>query len=158
MEAAPTAAGSRGRRRAEDRRRIFLGKTTRAVAYGALSGFLVLYLSDDLGFSVSSSLILTAITLIGAAGANLAVLPTVERRLGRRGAVRVFAVLFVLSAALLFLVANGVVVVAAVLLGGVAASANDNAPSKAMTAPLLLPTTTIPEPAPGPADIGIFSF
>jgi MFS family permease len=128
MGAAPTAAFSRGRRRVEDRRRIFLGKTTRAVAYGALSGFLVLYLADDLHFSVSNSLILTAITLLGAAGANLVLLPPVERRFGRRGAVRWFAVLFVLSAALLFLVANWVVVVAAVLLGGVAASSNDNGP------------------------------
>ena len=41
----------RRHRRAEDRRRIFLAKITRAIAYGALSGFLFLYLSEDLGLS-----------------------------------------------------------------------------------------------------------
>jgi len=118
----------RRHRRAEDRRRIFLAKTTRAVAYGALSGFLFLYLTEDLGFSDLSSLLVTALTLVGAAAANLLLLPSFERRLGRRGALRVFALLFVGSALLLYLSPDPVLVIAAVLVGGVAASTADNGP------------------------------
>ena len=132
----------RGRRhrRAEDRRRIFLAKTTRAVAYGALSGFLFLYLSQDLGFSVLSSLVLAALSLIGAAAANLTILRPVERRFGRRGACRVFSGLFVLSAVLLYLTVEPVLVIAAVLLGGVAASSADNGPLASLDQ-AMLPST-----------------
>jgi len=140
MGSSPGGASERGRRRAEDRRRIFLAKGTRAVAYGALSGFLILYLAQDLQLPVVESLALTAVTLVGAAVANFLLLPPVERRFGRRGAVRVFAGLFVLSAALLFFVGNAIVVVLAVLLGGVAASSNDNGPLSSLDQ-AILPST-----------------
>ncbi|MCI4354897.1 MAG: MFS transporter, partial [Thermoplasmata archaeon] len=130
----------RRHRRAEDRRRIYLAKTTRAVAYGALSGFLFLYLSQDLGFSNLSSLLVTALTLVGAAAANLALLPPLERRFGRRGAVRAFGVLFVVSALLLYLSPDPILVVAAVLLGGVAASTADNGPLASLDQ-AMLPST-----------------
>ena len=130
----------RRHRRAEDRRRIFLAKTTRAVAYGALSGFLFLYLVQDLGFSNLSSLVVTALTLVGAAGANLLILPPLETRLGRRGALRAFALLFVGSAALLYLSPDPILVVASVLVGGVAASTADNGPLASLDQ-AMLPST-----------------
>ncbi|MCI4339671.1 MAG: MFS transporter [Thermoplasmata archaeon] len=130
----------RRHRRAEDRRRIFLAKSTRAVAYGALSGFLFLYLSQDLGFSNVSSLLVTALTLVGAAGANLLLLPPLESRFGRRGALRGFALLFVASAALLYLSPDPILVVAAVLVGGVAASTADNGPLASLDQ-AMLPST-----------------
>jgi MFS family permease len=130
----------RRHRRAEDRRRIFLAKTTRAVAYGALSGFLFLYLSQDLGFHNFESLIITALTLVGAAAANLTLLPPLERRFGRRGALRIFALLFVGSALLLYLSPNPVLVVVAVLIGGVAASSADNGPLASLDQ-AMLPST-----------------
>ena len=135
----PEGTGRR-HRRAEDRRRIFLAKSVRAVAYGAFSGFLYLYLAQDLGFPVFSSLLLTALSLIGAAVANLVLLPPVERRLGRRGALRLFGVLFLASAALLYLAADPVLVLVAVLVGGVAASSTDNGPMASLDQ-AILPST-----------------
>jgi MFS family permease len=136
------AAEGTGRRhrRAEDRRRIFLAKTTRAVAYGALSAFLFLYLSQDLDFSVLSSLLLTALSLVGAAVASMLLLPSVERRLGRRRSTLVFAGAFVASAVLLFLSPLPTLVIVAILLGGVAASANDNGPLASLDQ-AMLPST-----------------
>jgi MFS family permease len=139
----------RRHRRAEDRRRIFLAKTTRAVAYGALSGFLFLYLTQDLGFSSLSSLLVTALTLVGAAGANLLALRPLERRLGRRGALRVFVGLFVASALLLYLSPDPYIVVGAVLVGGVAASTADNGPLASLDQAMLPSTMRGPDRAAG---------
>lgn len=125
-------ARSRRRRRADDRSRIYVAKSLRAVAYGALSAFLLLYLTVDLSVALLPGLLLTAVTLGSAAAWNLIALPGLERRLGRRGALKLFAGLFIASAALLFLSASPYVVLAAVLLGGVAATTADNGPLAAL--------------------------
>ncbi|MGI0133235.1 MAG: MFS transporter [Thermoplasmata archaeon] len=126
--APPPAPDPRTARRREDLGLIFLAKGLRAAAYGALSGFLFLYLADDLGFSTFNSLAVTSLTLIGAAAWNLVALAPLEHRLGRRRTIALFAGLFVLSATLLFLSADPYVVLAAVFLGGVSASTADNGP------------------------------
>src|SRR5437879_3239160 len=132
-------AGRRSRAR-EDRDRIFLAKTVRAVAYGALSAFLLIYLETDLHFSVLSSLLLTSLTLVGAAAWNVLSLPRLEARLGRRRTVSAFSGLFVLSALLLYLASSPWLVLLAVLLGGIAASANDNGPLASLDQ-AILPST-----------------
>lgn len=125
---ATPAPAERHRRRADDRARIYVAKSLRAVAYGALSAFLLLYLTDDLGLPMLQSLLLASLTLVSAAAWNITALPPLERRLGRRRSLRLFAGLFVASAAALFLSASPFVVLAAVLLGGVAAATADNGP------------------------------
>ncbi len=111
-----------------DRRRIYLAKSLRAVAYGALSGFLVIYLIQNLGYSALSSLLITSLTLVGAAAWNLLALPRVEARVGRRRSLYLFSGLFVFSAALLYLGSSPGVVIFATLVGGVAAATADNSP------------------------------
>lgn len=122
------AGASRRRRAREDRQRIYIAKTIRAVAYGALSAFLYLYLVRDLGYSSFASLVLTALTLVGAAAWSLLALPPIESWVGRRRALFLFSGLFTASAALLFLFSQPAVVIIALLLGGVAAASADNAP------------------------------
>ncbi|MCI4344386.1 MAG: hypothetical protein L3J87_02010 [Thermoplasmata archaeon] len=112
----------------EDRRKIYLAKSVRSVAYGLLSAALVLYLNEDLGYSTLSSLVITGLTVVGAGVASLVGVTPVVRRLGVRRSFGLFAGLFTLSAALLFLASSPIVVVAAVLLGGVAAASADNGP------------------------------
>ena len=121
----------------EDRNWIYLGKVTRAVAYGAASGFLFLYLEQSLGFSAFESLVVTSLTLVGAAVGSLVVLPIVVTRFGPRRATWLFAGLFVVSALMLFLSALVPVVVAAVLLGGVGAQTGDNGPLASLDQALL---------------------
>ncbi len=140
----PSAALTEGRsgRAREDRGKIYLAKSARAVAYGSLSAFLLLYLTDDLGFPVFSSLALTALTLAGAALWSLAAVGRLEARLGRRRALNVFSALFVASAALLYLAPERypVLVLLAVLLGGVAATSADNGPLASLDQ-AILPST-----------------
>jgi MFS family permease len=124
----------------EDRRRIYLAKAARSIAYGALSGFLFLYLEMDLAFSPFSSLIITAFTLVGTAFWNLAVLPPLDRRFGRRWTLGIFGGLFTFSAVLLFLANSAWEVIIAVLLGGVAASTADNGPLASLDQ-AILPST-----------------
>ncbi|MCI4351099.1 MAG: hypothetical protein L3K15_06270 [Thermoplasmata archaeon] len=114
--------------RHEDRRRIYLAKTVRSIAYGLLSGTLVLYLNQDLGYSALSSLVVTGLTVVGAGVASLLFVTPVVERLGVRRSFGLFSGLFTLSALLLFVTANPVIVVASVLLGGVAATSADNGP------------------------------
>lgn len=127
MAGPPLVRGRSGQLR-DDRGKIYLAKTTRAVAYGALSAFLFLYLANDLGFSVLSSLVVTALSLVGAAAWNLLVLPPLEGRMGRRRSIAIFSALFLVSAILLFLATSPALVIVAVLLGGVAAATADNGP------------------------------
>lgn len=126
-----------------DRARIYLAKTVRAVAYGLLSAALLLYLVDDLGFTTLDGLIVTSLTLVGAAGASLAGVRPVVRRFGFRRSVAVFSILFVASAGLLYVADSPAVVLAAVLVGGVAAATADNGPlasvDQAMLASLARP-------------------
>jgi Major Facilitator Superfamily len=127
-------------RGAGDRGKVYLAKATRAVAYGALSGFLFLYLTDDLGLSGLAALVVTALSLVGAALWSLLAVAPVEASLGRRGALRLFSALFVGSAALLFFAASPALVLVAVMLGGVAAASADNGPLAALDT-ALLPST-----------------
>ncbi|HYK92507.1 MAG TPA: MFS transporter [Thermoplasmata archaeon] len=136
----PTLREGRSGRARDDRGKIYLGKVARAVAYGALSGFLFLYLTDDIGLSGFGALVLTAFTLVGAAAWSLLGVSPLEARLGRRGAIRVFCLLFVLSAAILFLVAVPAAILAAALLGGVAAASADNGPLASLDT-AILPST-----------------
>lgn len=115
-------------RRRNDLGLVYIAKSLRAVAYGALSGFLFLYLEEDLGFSPVDSLALSSLTLIGAAVWNLLALAPLERRWGRRRALSLFSGLFVLSAAILFLSADPYLVLLAILVGGISASTADNGP------------------------------
>ncbi len=135
--------GRSGRAR-EDRGKIYLGKVARAIAYGSLSAFLVLYLQLDLHFSAFSSLVLTAFTLVGSALWSLIAVAPLESRLGRRKALRIFSALFVVSAVLLYLapasVPGLVLVLVAVLLGGVAATNADNGPLASLDQ-AILPST-----------------
>ncbi|HUJ77814.1 MAG TPA: MFS transporter [Thermoplasmata archaeon] len=126
--------GRSGRAR-DDRGKIYLAKTVRAVAYGALSGFLLLYLVDDLHFefpfvpnATLSSLVVASFSLVGAAVWSLVALPRIEPRLGRRRTLLFFGALFVASAVLLYLASDPWLVLAAVLLGGVGATSADNGP------------------------------
>jgi hypothetical protein len=128
MTGAPDPEGARGSLHVEDRRKIYLAKSIRSVAYGLLSVALVLYLNEDLGYSTLNSLVITGLTVVGAGVASLIAVTPVVRRLGVRRSFGVFAALFTLSAALLFLTSNPIVVVGAVLLGGVAAASADNGP------------------------------
>ncbi len=143
MGPAALAEGRSGRAR-DDRGKIYLGKVARAVAYGSLSAFLVLYLNLDLGFSAFSSLILTSLTLVGAALWSLVAVAPLEARLGRRRTLRVFSVFFVVSAILLFLAPATpwglVLVLVGVLLGGVAATSADNGPLASLDQ-AILPST-----------------
>jgi MFS family permease len=138
--------GRSGRAR-EDRGKIYLAKVARAVAYGALSGFLLLYLVDDLHFelpfsrdSTFSSLLVASLSLVGAAALSLVALPRLEPRLCRRRSLMLFSGLFVASALLLFLSPDPWLVVAAILLGGVAASNADNGPLASLDQ-AILPST-----------------
>lgn len=139
MAGPPLVRGRSGRLR-DDRGKIYLAKTTRAVAYGALSAFLFLYLTDDLGFSVLSSLVVTALSLVGSAAWNFLALPPLEGRIGRRRSIAVFSGLFLASAALLFLATTPALVIVAVLLGGVAAATADNGPLASLDQ-AILPST-----------------
>jgi MFS family permease len=136
---ASTPPGRRSRER-DDRGHVFLAKSVRAVAYGALSAFLLLYLEQDLHLALLPSLVLTSLTLIGAAAWSLASVAPLERRFGRRRTLSIFGGLFTLSAALLFLTTSPYLVLLAVLLGGVGASANDNGPLAALDS-AILPST-----------------
>jgi MFS family permease len=131
--------GRRERAR-DDRGHVLLAKSVRAVAYGALSAFLLLYLHDDLGLSLLWSLVLTSLTLIGAAGWSLLTVAPLEARFGRRRTLSIFGGLFTASAILLFVATSPWLVLFAVLLGGVGASSADNGPLAAIDQ-ALLPST-----------------
>ncbi len=133
---APLPAVLRAR---EDRQRIFAAKAFRAVAYGALSGFLVIYLRN-LGYSNAVALFVATLTLVGAALWNLLALPGLEARLGTRRALTIFGALFFVSALLLFFVVNFWVIVLAALLGGVGATTADNGPLASLDQ-AILPST-----------------
>ncbi|MCI4316949.1 MAG: MFS transporter, partial [Thermoplasmata archaeon] len=138
--ATPEPEDADQRRAREDRGLIYIAKTLRAVAYGALSAFLFLYLSQDLGFSTVSSLALTSLSLIGSAAWNFVAVGPLERRFGRRRSLWIFGGLFTASAALLWTATNPIVVLAAVLLGGVAAATADNGPLASLDQ-AILPST-----------------
>lgn len=131
--------GRSGRAR-DDRGKIYLAKVARAVAYGALSAFLFLYLTQDLGLSGLGALVLTAFTLVGAAVGSLLGVAPIEARFGRRGALRFFSLLFVGSALLLFLTEIPALILLAALLGGVAATSADNGPLASLDT-AILPST-----------------
>jgi len=131
--------------RSQDRARIYLAKGFRAVAYGALSAFLFLYLNEVLGFPVFSSLALTGVSLVGSALWSLFALPPIEAAWGRRRSTLLFAGLFALSGVLLYLAAAPALVVLAVLLGGVAASTADNGPLSSLEQAILPTTVRTPE-------------
>lgn len=150
--------GGRTGRASDDRGKIYLAKIARAVAYGALSAFLFLYLTGDLGLSGLAALVLTALTLVGAAVWSLVAVPPLETRFGRRGALRVFSGLFVLSAALLYLAADPAVVVAAGLLGGVAASSSDNGPLASLDTAILPATLSRHDRAEGFAWYNLLAY
>lgn len=145
---AGAAEGRRARAR-DDRGHVLLAKAVRAVAYGALSAFLLLYLRQDLGFSLLWSLVLTTLTLIGAAAWNLLTVASLEARLGRRKAVSVFGGLFTLSAVLLYLVTSPWLVLVAVVVGAVGASSTDNGPLSALDQAILPSTMRVRERARG---------
>ncbi|MCI4330933.1 MAG: hypothetical protein L3K19_03695 [Thermoplasmata archaeon] len=135
----PSVAGRKARAR-DDRGHVLLAKTVRAVAYGSLSAFLLLYLVEDLGLPLFWSLVLTSLTLIGAAAWNLLSVPRLESRFGRRRTLSIFGGLFTISAALLFLTTSPWLILGAILLGGVAASSTDNGPLAAIDQ-AILPST-----------------
>ena len=135
----PSTSG-RDRRRLDDRYRIYLAKAFRAVAYGALSGFLFLYLEQATGLSPFLSLLVASLTLVGSAVWSFAAVAPLERRFGRRRTLQLFSGLFVASALLLYLTAAIPAVIAAVILGGVAASTADNGPLAALDQ-AILPST-----------------
>jgi MFS family permease len=158
MPDGPTEASEAGAVRQEDRRKIYLAKTVRSVAYGLLSGALVLYLNLDLGYSALSSLVVTGLTVVGAGVASLVVVTPVVRRFGVRRSFGLFSGLFTLSAVLLFLAANPVVVVAAVLLGGVAATSADNGPLASLDQAVLPSTLPRRERLAGFARYNLFGY
>ncbi|HZY70891.1 MAG TPA: hypothetical protein VFF67_07960 [Thermoplasmata archaeon] len=133
-EPGPTPPGT-------ERAKIYLAKSLRAVAYGLLSAALLLYLEFDLGFTTLDGLVITSLTLVGSAVASLVGVRPVARRLGTRSGFLLFSALFVASAALLYLSSEPVVVLLAVLVGGVAAASADNGPLASLDQSMLASLT-----------------
>ena len=109
-----------------DGRRLFLTRTVRLFAYGALSVVLVLYLTS-LGFDAARSGLLLSLTLAGDVAVSL-VLSTRADRLGRRRTLVVGAVLMI-GAGLAFLsTGNFVLLVIAGIIGVISPSGNEVGP------------------------------